>query len=460
MAIWNGALWAIGNGLASSTLVIYLAMELHAERLGLGIGLIVAAPHIAGLLRLGAPALIDRLGNRKHFCIATFLFSALLLLALPWVCAPGRLPTPDWSLAALILLWCLYHLLQYLGTVGLWSWLADVAALPIRGRFFGRRERWLVAGQAVAAVAAGLFVWGFLETHPSLPKWIPYGIAGGLGAAFMIAALIPLVLMPSAQSPLSLRARVRSTQSPLSLWERVRVRAISPERSQPSPPAPLPKGEGSLWTPLTDARFLRLLLFGCWFSFFNGVTQSAQNYYPMQILGISLFLALGLQTGMRFGQLGISPWLGSLADRLGNRPVMIVSQLLVAAGLLFFAIATPEHWALFIGAWILWIAYAGLNVCLPNLMLKLSPERDNASYIAVFYAVTGLCYAASTIVGGMLVDKYSGWDVSLPGGLTLSFFTTLFIFGWLARSLGAVLLLLVIEPVRHSTTANASRTNV
>jgi MFS family permease len=202
------------------------------------------------------------------------------------------------------------------------------------------------------------------------------------------------------------------------------------------------------------------LLFGCWFSFFNGVTQSAQNYYPMQVLGISLFLALGLQTGMRFGQLGISPWLGSLADRFGNRPVMIVSQLLVAAGLLFFAIATPERWALFIGAWILWIAYAGLNVCLPNLMLKLSPERDNASYIAVFYAVSGICYAASTIVGGMLVDKCSGGDVSLPGELTLPFFTALFIFGWAARSFGAVLLLLVIEPARQPTTANASRTNV
>ena len=56
--------------------------------------------------------------------------------------------------------------------------------------------------------------------------------------------------------------------------------------------------------PFTDTRFLRLLVFGCWFSFFNGVTQSAQNYYPMQVLGVSLFLSLALQTGMRLGQCG------------------------------------------------------------------------------------------------------------------------------------------------------------
>ena len=28
------------------------------------------------------------------------------------------------------------------------------------------------------------------------------------------------------------------------------------------------------------------------------------------------------------------------------------------------------------------VAYAGLNVCLPNLMLKLSPDESNTLYIA------------------------------------------------------------------------------
>ena len=98
LAVWNAAVWAIGNGLASTTLVIYLARELHAERLGLGISFIVAAPQIAGLLRLGAPAMIDRLGDRKRFCIAAFFFGALLLSVLPWVCAPAgcRRPAGRW----------------------------------------------------------------------------------------------------------------------------------------------------------------------------------------------------------------------------------------------------------------------------------------------------------------------------------------------------------------------------
>jgi MFS family permease len=421
LAVWNGAIWAIGNGLASTTLVIYLARELHVERLGLGIGLIVAAPQITGLLRLGAPALIERLGGRKRFCLAGFLLSALLLLVLPWVCAPGRLPSSGWSLAALVLLWCFYHLFQYLATVGLWSWLADVAPLPIRGRFFGWRERWFMAGEALAAITAGLFVWKVQQVYPELPKWIPYGIAAGLGAGFMLAALIPLFLMPAVS-----REPVRRHQDN---WR-------------------------ALLEPFVDTRFLPLLIFGCWFSFFNGLTQSAQNYYPMQILGISLFLSLALPTGMRLGQWGASPWLGRLADRFGNRPVMIVSQLLVAAGLLFFAVATPQHWAWLTGAWALWVAYAGLNVCLPNLMLKLSPPRSSEPYIAAFYAVRGLCYAASTVIGGMLVDHYGAGR--LPFGIDhwFSFFPAVFVFGWAMRSLGVLLLLLVSEPKRERQEKN------
>lgn len=166
----------------------------------------------------------------------------------------------------------------------------------------------------------------------------------------------------------------------------------------------------------------------------------------MKVLGISLLLSLVLQTGMRLGQCGISPWIGALADRMGNRWVMIVSQLLVAAGLLFFAAATPHEWQWLVGAWVCWIAYAGLNVGLPNLMLKLAPEQSNAAYIAAFYAITGLCYAASTIVGGALVDRYGGSTFSLGTGQMIEFFPAIFLFGWAARSVGALLLLAVKEP--------------
>ncbi|MBN1394805.1 MAG: hypothetical protein JW959_07265 [Pirellulales bacterium] len=421
LAVWNGAVWAIGNGLAGATLIIYLARELHYERLGLGIGLILAAPHVAGLLRLAAPAMIQQFGNRKRFCIACFLLSALTLSVLPWTCAPGRLPAPGWSLTALIALWCVYHLLQYLGTVALWSWLADVARGRIRGRFLGVRERWMVAGTAAAAIDVGLFVWGIEKTCPALPAWIPYGIATALGAGFMFVALVPLCLMPSI-------APKRDTKCPKITLSDIR------------------RGLKEFVAPFGDARFLPLLLFGCWFSLFNGVTQAAQRYFPMHVLGLPLAAMLSLETGSRLGRWGVSPRLGALADRFGNRPVMIVSQLLVAAGMLFFVAATLGGWWWLVGAWALWIAYAGLNVCMPNLMLKLAPRETNASYIAAFDGLRGLFYAVSVVVGGRLVDLYRASSVSI-GPAEVQFFALLFLFGWATRSLGAAILLLVKEQV-------------
>ncbi len=425
LAVWNGAIWSIGNGLAGTILVVYFARELHAERWGLSVGLIAAAPHVAGLLRLGAPWLIARMGDRKRFCLAAFFLGALFLGLLPAVCAPGRLSSPGWSMAALVFLWCLHHLMQYLGMVALWAWLADLAPVRIRGRFLGWRQRWIVGGAAAAALDAGLFAWGTPQIFEGLPAWLPYAIAAAVGAAFMAAAIVPLALMPDKQTV----ARGRGSEAS-------------------SPTTTLLQGDkAQSWVaPFRDPQFRRLLVFGCWFSFFNGITQSAQHQFAIDVLGLSLFVSLAMQTGMSVGQWAASPKMGRLADRLGNRPVLFACQLAVAAGMLFYAAAAPERWPLLIGAWTLWIAYAGTNVCLPNLMLKLSSPAHHPAYIAAYYAVTGLCYAANTILGGALVDAYRHWRLPVSSERAINFFHCLFVLGWLMRSIGALVLLVVPEP--------------
>lgn len=415
LAYWNGGAWAMGNGLASTTLVLYLAMELDVPGIGLAISLILAAPRLAGLLRLAAPALIARMGSRKWFCLGAYLLSALVLSGLPVVAAGYGALSLRQALAALVVLWCSYHLLEYLGTVALWSWLADLAPLRIRGRFLGRRERWMVTGQAVAMLCGGLHAWGWRYLHPSEPRSIAYAIPAALGTAFMVAALAPLAGIPA-------------------LGQGVAVRPGATVRA--------------MVAPLADRRFVGLLLFGCFLSAANGLTQLAQGVYPYWVLGMGLFTMLALRTGMRLGQFAISPWLGRLADRLGNKPVMAISLLLIAQGPLCFLLATPERPWWLAGAWGFWVAWAGVNVCLPNLILKLSPERTNAAHIATYYAVTGFCLAASTVLGGgVLFDRFRYASWTLPGGIALDFYQATFLFGWVARLVAAVLLLLlVVEP--------------
>ncbi len=405
LAYWNGTLWAMGNGLASTTLVVYLALEFESRRLGLGIGLILAAPNLVGVLRLAAPVMIGRLANRKQFTMATFLLSAAVLVAMLILVTPGLLPSAGHSLAALVVCWSVYHLLEYAGTIALWSWLGDLVPQRIRGRFIGIRERWMLVGRIGAMLYAGLFAWLWKCGHPESTLWLAYTIPAVFGALLMAAALVPLFHIP-----------------------RLAAGRIVREGANLK----------SMLAPLCDSRFLGLLVFGCWFSFFNGVTQSAQYSYPKYVLGFGLLAILLMAIGMRLGQLTISPTMGRLADRLGNRPVMAGSLLLVSAGPLFYYLATPERRWLLVGAWVMWIAYAGLNVCLPNLMLKLSPEESNTPHIAMYFALSGLCYAASTIIGGVFYDRYAA-------ALGPAYYDYCFIFGWITRSLGVLVLLVVVR---------------
>ena len=113
---------------------------------------------------------------------------------------------------------------------------------------------------------------------------------------------------------------------------------------------------------LYEPSYLWLIAFNCWFSLVNGITAAVQETFPIRVLNIQYATRQLMQGMMRAGQFAIAPWMGRLVDRWGNRPVMFVSQLITATGPLFFLAATPERPWLVVGAFVVWIAFAGLNI--------------------------------------------------------------------------------------------------
>ncbi len=323
----NAALWAVGNGLVSTLLVIYLAADLGAE--GLAISFILAAPRFAGVLRLGVPALIARVRDRKGICLGAYVLSAVVLCTVPAVAMFDGDTADRFGVAMLVAAWCAYHLAEYVGTVALWSWLGDLTPRPVRGRLLGQRERWLVAGRlgGLAASASLALVWPWLL--PEVPRWQPLALSAGVGALMMLSAVVPLVRMPAVQNAPS--------AVPRAPWR-------------------------TLAQALLDPAYRRLLVFTCWFSVVNGITAAAQEVYPIRVLGFGYPVRLAFQGLLRSGQVAIAPWMGRLVDRWGNRPVMVVAQLIAATGPLFFLAASPELPWIVAGAFVVWIAYAGLNV--------------------------------------------------------------------------------------------------
>jgi MFS family permease len=387
-------------------------MEFDARQIGLGIALLLAAPHLVGVLRLAAPALIGRLADRKRFCIVAYLASGAVLAALPLVAAPGRLPSAGASLAALVTLWCAYHLLEYFGTVALWSWLADLVPQAVRGRFLGHRERWMALGRAGSMLAGAALLAAWQRGRPDDPLWIGYAVTAASGAVLMLAAVIPLGRMAAVAA------------------QETRHAAIS---------------LGALLAPWRDRRLLGLLAFQCWLSFFNGLLQAPQNFYPKDVLQLSLPWMLCLGVGLRAGQWLVGPGVGKAADRAGNRLLIAISALVIAQGPLFYFLATPlEPWWI-IGAWACWIAWVGLNVGLPNLLLAFSPRRADTPYIAVWLATAGLCHGLSTIAGGSLLDHFRQ-STFVWLGAPIGYCQAAFLCGSILQGLGVLLLLAVMLP--------------
>jgi MFS family permease len=214
-----------------------------------------------------------------------------------------------------------------------------------------------------------------------------------------------------------------------------------------------------IFEPFGNRAFRWFLIFGCCFSCANGLTQTLQFSYPKAILKeeyLLLFTMLAVQTGMRLGQIGVSPTLGKAADRFGNKRMMIFCLILTAQGPLFYFLATPEHWWWFLGAWVVWIAYAGVNIGLPNWILKIAPSAENAGYLAVFYTCTGLCYGLMTLLNGWLSDRFGKcvWEIA---DARLDFNHAMFLLGWLARLCCIAVLLLVPERSMHRSERRNSR---
>ncbi len=429
----HGMLWSAGNGLTSGTLIVYLALELGAQ--GIAVSWILATPAAVGLLRLLSPVLIGLCGDARRTCLWFWLASYVVLAFLPAVVLAS---SPTAGIIGLVLLLCVHQLLEYIGLVAFWSWMADLVPRRIRGRYFGRRQ---VLGLAVllpVLLGSGLLADAWKRrVKDEQPQLVPLGyvIPAGFGTACLLVSLLPLLRMPG--SP-------RASPS----WGR---HSCLPGRQAGNGRQEcLPHSRESAWRsipePFRDRRFWRLLAFGVWFSLANGLTQAAQNIYPYS-LGVSATFLLAMQSMMRGGQLGVAAWAGPFSDRYGNRPVLILCQAVVATGPLFYLLAVPDRTWPIAGAWLAWSAYAGLNVCLPNLMLKLSPKHNNASYIACYFAVTSIVYAASTVTGGYLTDHLKAAVPILSfGGWQMNHFQYLLAAGWVQRSLAVLFLLWLIEP--------------
>ncbi len=99
-----------------------------------------------------------------------------------------------------------------------------------------------------------------------------------------------------------------------------------------------------------------------------------------------------------------APVLGSLSDRLGRRPVLLISLAGAAINYLFLAFA-PSLWLLLLGRAIAGLTSANTSVAAAYIT-DISPEDKRARRFGLFNAMFGIGFIIGPVLGGALGDYW------------------------------------------------------
>jgi DHA1 family tetracycline resistance protein-like MFS transporter len=114
---------------------------------------------------------------------------------------------------------------------------------------------------------------------------------------------------------------------------------------------------------------------------------------------------IGIMTALyAIMQFIFAPVLGSLSDRLGRRPVLLISLAGAAVNYLFLAFA-PSLWMLLLGRAIAGLTSANISVATAYIT-DISPEDKRARRFGLFNAMFGIGFIIGPVLGGALGDYW------------------------------------------------------
>ncbi len=398
------AVYSLGTG---GILLCNFLVELGASPVVFGI--LSSIPMLVNLIQPLGAYLSERSTSRFQYSLRTHGIGRLLWLVLVIAIAAvswGVINTHQ--LVILTLLIVLFsNLLGGLGTASWLSWVAMIVPRRLRGRFFGTRNSAASLTNFVCVPMAGLFVshWygGTLQGYGVvLLVGIVFGIMG-LGCQYFQVDMNPRAqntyygkLPETSEIPLEV-ARDESCSIPTSQNQLV----------------------NSVWK---NSNFLMFLLyFSFWtlavnlsllyFSFWTlAVNLSAPffNLYMLDTLDLDVSYVTiynSLQAGATLLMLIL--W-GKLADKVGNRPILICIGILVAVTpLLWLGIGVNrlDIWLwlpllhIFIGG-----TWAAIDLCSNNIQLGIAPIQNQSIYFAIAAAVAGGSGALGIMIGSFIVQ--------------------------------------------------------
>ncbi|MFO5527024.1 MAG: MFS transporter [Cuspidothrix sp.] len=380
-------------------------------------GMLSSIPMVVNLIQPIGAYISEQTTSRFQFSLVTFGISRLLWLILVVGIFANNHPSIINSQQLLILTLSVVlcsHLLGGLGSASWLSWLAIIVPRKLRGRYFGIRNTASNLTNLICIPVAGLVISNWYGgTIQGYGLVLSCGIVCGIIS--LICQSFKIDINPQLQNQHDLNLSTNLTED------------ISPKAGDEI---------NNIWG---NANFLIFLIYFSLWMFAVHLSAPFFNLYLLSTLDLDVTLVTiysTFQTGANLLMLMI--W-GKLADKIGNRPILIGVGILIAiTPLLWLGISNHQ-----LDLW-LWLpllhilagtTWAAIDLCTTNMYLGLAPVRNQSIYFAIAAAVAGVSGFLGTTIGGFIAQ------IPQLGGLL-----GLFALSSLCRLIGLIPLIFVQEP--------------
>lgn len=380
----DGIFAAIFFNITGGVLLINFLLYLGATPVE--IGFLSSIPMLMNFLQPLGAYFADRTQSRRKYIRAIVGVSRLLWLILVALIAWHSWFNTDPHLLVtstlVIILIC--NILNALGCSAWLSWMAVLVPQGIRGRYFGFRNSALSLTNLLVVPLLGFAV-----------SALPGDIISGYGVLLLLGVVIGLV---------SLGCQCWMTDvNPLS----IHCADSSPQQQEAQSP------EISI---LKDTNFLKFLLYiGLWMFAVN-LSSPFFNLYMMKNLALDLSTVTIYTSLVAGANLVMLRFWGKLADKVGNRPLLLLVGIPIALTPLLWLGIGADSVSVWVWLPLIHLVWGGfgdaIDLCNNNLQMSLaSVNRRPSKYFAFAAAASGVGGGLGSTAGGFLAQ------LDITGGL-------------------------------------------
>jgi len=292
------------------------------------------------------------------------------------------------------------------------AWMGDLVPWNQRGFYFGKRT--YVAN--FFAMLVVLFAGWYIDKWKPINEHFGFGSLFAIGAIFGLAALIVQKRLPEVPN----------------------VTCINDGSSV----VDIPK---QFYNIMKNKNFMRLVLFNTFWAFIMGLTGVYMNVFLIREVKLEYGFIAAFSVILLAVRLLITGFWGKMMDKYGYKPIMLICGKFIGLIPLLWVFVGWSVWMLvplYIIAGTFW---PGMEIAQFNIMFRLTPKAERASYLAFNTILISVVAFIGPILGGHIIDWIGGFSFKILF-LQVGAFQILFFAGAVLRTLPLYFLSKVEEP--------------